>query len=42
MGISVDIDMDVESDMAVSRNSGILQKGLRAPLKGSGVDMRQV
>ena len=43
IGIDVDVGMDRMSDMAVSVNLGVLEMGsYRAPLKGFGVDLRQV
>ena len=41
MGTGIEIDMGVDSDMAVSMNLRSFQRSYRAPLKGLGVDIRQ-
>ena len=40
--IEIDIDIDLYRDTAVSINRGPLIGSYRAPLKGLGVDVRQV
>ena len=43
LGINKLVDMNVDSDMAVSMNWGSFNRGLRTPFKGlEGVDLRQV
>ena len=34
IGIGIGMSMDIDADMAVCKNSGVLEKGFRAPLKG--------
>ena len=38
----MDVDVDIDSDMAVSISWGSFKRSVRAPLKGLGVNIKQV
>ena len=42
ISIGMDVDMDIDLDMAVSMNWGFCKGEYGTPLKGFGVDIRQV